>query len=440
MKLNKQHLLPFTLGTRGAVLPLIGLSIGLLIIFMGVAVDSGRYFLVRNKLQSALDAAVLAAADIATERLQKEDPQAITKRAQEFFAANFPDKYLGTTINKKDMDITFDAKTGTVSGTVDATLPLVFGGVRDLSGNSLGPSLDMEVFSEVVRALGKRTLEIAIVVDQSVSMCFKLGTGKAWGVPRKDDFGNGCPKFALVQQQINNFVGIIQNSLESSNSANGAAYYSYIPYTHSVRIDGSKRNYNFFFPTVIDKIQSAKGLTSDAKNILARVNATEVPTEGGTNTAMGLWWGWASLRDDPASKSLFTGSSKHDDPANHPASLASVRALETVKIMVLLTDGENEYPNRERSSPTYPIVSGDNEGFTSDTNATNRVADLANRIKAEEIKLCAISFNVPTTSPIVGQLSSAADPDCYFTAQDSDELGKAFDEIANSLIDKVITK
>ena len=111
----------------GAVLPLIGISIVLLIAFMGVAIDSGRYFLARNKLMSALDASLIAVADIATQQLNHDDPEALQIRGREFFRANFPQGYLGTNISDADLVINFEPTTGRVTGSVATRLPLVFG-------------------------------------------------------------------------------------------------------------------------------------------------------------------------------------------------------------------------------------------------------------------------------------------------------------------------
>jgi Flp pilus assembly protein TadG len=420
--------------TRAAVMPLIALSIGLLIMFVGVAVESGRYFLVRNKLNAALDAGLIAAADIATKRLYDDDPAAIVTRAREFFDANFPPDYLGVNVSSSNFDVDFDPDTGTVTGTVNATLPLLFGDVTALGGASLGPDIDMEVFSDVTRTVNS-SVEISFAVDNSASMCYVLGTGKAWGVAPSMD--PSCAKFNSVKASIATLVNTVQDAIASTANPNNKAYYAYIPYTHDVSINNSKSNFNFIFPSNVSLVESALGLSDNPAPLLSKVAGTSLPTEGGTNTAIGLWWGWASLRD--ANTSLFTGTSQHQDPVNHPASLSKVANFETTKYMIVLTDGENEYPNRSRVAP-YDILSGDANGMQADQIADPEIEGLCDRIKAEEINLCTITFNVPATSPIVTRLAACASPQCSFNATTTADLEIAFENITNRLIDKRITK
>ncbi|MGH9411855.1 MAG: pilus assembly protein TadG-related protein [Vicinamibacterales bacterium] len=61
-----------------------------LLLFTGLAVDSGRAYLVKAQLTKAVDGAALAAA----RNLNSGDPRA---EAARIFTANFPSGYLGTT-------------------------------------------------------------------------------------------------------------------------------------------------------------------------------------------------------------------------------------------------------------------------------------------------------------------------------------------------------
>ena len=181
---------------KGAVMPIIGLSIITLMVFIGVAIDMGRYFLVRNKLLTALDSALLGAANISTINLAQNDPQQIIDRGKEFFLANYPVDYLGTNITEQNIAIRVSPETGTVYGdVVDVSLPLVFAGIFQLSSPKAAasaPNININVFSEVQRVLGTN-LEIALVLDYTPSMCFQLNTGSMFGTPRVADAT--CGKF-----------------------------------------------------------------------------------------------------------------------------------------------------------------------------------------------------------------------------------------------------
>ncbi len=430
----------------GAVMPLIGLSIVLLIAFMGVAIDSGRYFLARNKLSHALDASLIAVADIATKQLYKDDPEALQRRGREFFRANFPQGYLGTNVTDADLVINFDPGDGKVSGNVAARLPLVFGGIyTNLNRANSLTSLGMNVFSEVARTTGGRTIELALAVDESASMCYELQRSKPWGVsPAERDAacasGGTSKKFQAVKDSINSLVNSVQDAVTTSDNPL-AAYYAYVPFTHNVAIDGSLADFNFVYDSQKPKVQSALGLSNDPEPLLNAINNTQISFEGGTNVAMGMWYGWAALRPD--GKNIFTGSSQAKDEKNHPSDFEKVRSFVNTKVLVLLTDGESEYQNVDRDNiengQPAPL-SGDKEGFQPDTAANDRLASLCEQVKQQSILLCTISFDVPPNSATATRLTDCATPGCSYNASSESTLKQAFDDIANRLIDKRITQ
>jgi hypothetical protein len=320
-------------------------------------------------------------------------------------------------------------------------LPLTLGGVFSLGGGGT-PDVNISGFSEVTRSTGGRQLEIAIAVDQSNSMCFRLGTGKAWNNQLVTD--PACENFARVKLSVNTLVDSVTAAVEASNDPL-SAYFSYIPFSHDVRINGDTSNFNFLTdqtPSNISRVKSVLGLSNDADVIRNVVNVntpaiSEISTEGGTNYALGLWWAWASLRDDK--ENLFTGTSAHQNPSQAPTPLSEVENRNATKVLVLLTDGDNYYPSRDRTEP-YEILSGDEDGFERDLKADARLASLCEGIKGEATLLCTIAFNVPANSDVATNLSSCASRDCSFTAQDFESLQKAFDEIGNRVISKRITQ
>lgn len=416
-------------------MPIIGLCIIMLLTFVGIAVDMGRYFLVRNKLLTALDAALLGAADIATNDRVNNNPQEIIDRGRQFFRANFPTGYLGTNISDENIIITVDTTTGTVAGEIQgAELPLVFGGIYGIGNTGASaPTLDINVFSEVVREVGTQ-LEIALVLDYTPSMCFELGTGSMWGTSRV--YNPSCPKFEELKTRTLSFINQIEEALESSNSDETKAYYSYIPFSHSVRVDGSLNNFNFCADENKERLPSLAGLRDDPASIEELVQSASVPTEGGSNVATGMWWGWSSLRANAESVGLFSGISGADIV---PADLEAVNDQEVQKIIILLTDGENEYPNR-RCDNNFEILSGDSQGFQRDFVADDRLSQLCEGAKGEGIKIYAIAFDVPETSTTATLLRGCANPGQYYNANNFAVLETVFNDIANELIDLRITK
>src|SRR5688572_33349528 len=64
---------------KGAVLVLVGISIAVLIGFLGIVVDLGRLFVTKTELQSAMDACALAAAGELKPGVIPPDTQAIAR-------------------------------------------------------------------------------------------------------------------------------------------------------------------------------------------------------------------------------------------------------------------------------------------------------------------------------------------------------------------------
>ena len=80
---------PLPRGDRGFALIYIALLLTLLLIFAGLAVDSGRAYMVKAQLTKAVDGAALGAARM----LNSNDPRA---QAVEIFNANYPPGYFLT--------------------------------------------------------------------------------------------------------------------------------------------------------------------------------------------------------------------------------------------------------------------------------------------------------------------------------------------------------
>jgi len=113
-----------------------------LLLFTGLAVDSGRAYVVKAQLTKAVDGAALGAA----RNLNEGDPRG---EATRIFKANFPAGYLGTssvtdpTTDPNFFSLTTDATTGvnTVTVTATAVLPTTFmrlGNIDTVTVGSIG--------------------------------------------------------------------------------------------------------------------------------------------------------------------------------------------------------------------------------------------------------------------------------------------------------------
>ncbi len=443
---------------KGAVIPLVGLMLVLLVVIIGLAIDFGRVFLVRNKLQYATDAAVLAAADVASPSVFESNPELIQERANQFFEANFPNGFMNadiTYLNGSDL-ITYNPDTGVVRSDVNVSIPLVFGGVYRLNANSDSTqydNLDTFATSEVINDLGQGAFEVALAVDVSASMCNEFNTGLSWNndpVPDPD-----CEKFQAVKNSINNIIiREFRDALITSNvdrSTGGGVYMSLIPFSHDVRLNGNNENFNYINLNANDAplgigLRSVDGRFR-GQTLEETVNNITPPIEGGTNTAIGMWHAWAAL--DPDLTNLFTGESAHEDTSFHPAGYREIETLDVAKVAILLTDGENSYTNFDRNS-SYPISGLEGgepnqytgaTGFHFDPRVDQQFLDICQNMKDQEIILFTYGYNMPCDSNIATRLRQCASrPGNYRCVQDEAELALAFNDLVKSLIDLRITE
>src|SRR5262245_28393310 len=133
-----------------------------LLLFTGLAVDSGRAYVVKAQLTKAVDGAALGAA----RNLNSGDPRG---EAQRIFLANFPSGYLGTSsvtdpfTDPNFFDLTTDTTTGVnvVSVRATAVLPTTFmrlGNFTTVTVTSEGEArrrmVDLSLMNDVSSSIG----------------------------------------------------------------------------------------------------------------------------------------------------------------------------------------------------------------------------------------------------------------------------------------------
>lgn len=157
----------FQTQSKGQVLVLVALMMVVLLGLAALAIDLGRAYGVKAKLNAAVDAASLEAANSLA---QGSGVSEMRRRAEEvavsYFRANYPDKFLGATASAPQVTSTHDEGTGRWQVRVSATaqMPTIFAGFMDLGGG--GDLFNVGATSEAVRA----TLDMALVLDTTNSL------------------------------------------------------------------------------------------------------------------------------------------------------------------------------------------------------------------------------------------------------------------------------
>ena len=146
---------------RGAVAIMVALAMLVLLAVAGLVVDSGLAYLVKARLNAAVDSAALAAARaVPAGNNQMEQRASAEAAANQFFAANIPASYLTSKPNLLATKVAFDA--GTVTIDVTAEAPMRVSLMQVLGFESLTP----RAYAQTVR----KDLDMALVVDTSGSL------------------------------------------------------------------------------------------------------------------------------------------------------------------------------------------------------------------------------------------------------------------------------
>jgi Flp pilus assembly protein TadG len=139
---------------RGSLATFIAASIVPLVAFGGLAVDTGRGYLMKSRLSYALDAAGLAAGRVMYDETLRDE------MAQKFFAANFPDNYMNASVSGPT--VIYDDTANTIQLDAVATMGTSLMSVLGLA--------NMNVAGSSTVKLSSVNIEVAVVLDVTGSM------------------------------------------------------------------------------------------------------------------------------------------------------------------------------------------------------------------------------------------------------------------------------
>jgi Flp pilus assembly protein TadG len=293
---------------RGVALVYMACFLTTLLLSTGLAVDTGRAYIVKAQLSKAVDGAALGAARM----LNSGNPKG---EATRIFNANFPPGYLGTsTSTDPTADSTFfNLQTIPATGvnvitvTASAKLPTTFmrlGSVNDVTVTSS---------SEATR----RMVDLSLVLDVSSSIGWRWPAVRDAARTFVNAFDAGSDRVALVTY---------------GNGAN-----------------------------VIDAMPSSRGFDK------ARVKGDIPNALPGGSTAMveGLYRGWDELRTVPNGQQsglrvivLFTDGASNSVPGNYPAAAGLSKGLRTYDFPKNAPDPDGQTWNNPRIEGLFDTQTG----------------------------------------------------------------------------------
>jgi hypothetical protein len=282
---------------KGIALVYLAVTLSGLLLFAGLATDSGRAYVVKAQLSKAVDAAALGAA----RNLGGGDPQG---QATKIFQANFPTGYMGTTgIDPTTAPGFFAMATDNVTAktvitiTASADVPTTFMRLGNFQ-------------SVTVAALGqatRRMVDLSLVLDVSSSI------GSQW-----PDVRDAARVFVDSFDQLHDRLSLLTFS-------NGAA--------------------------VLDAMPSARGFN---KTQLKADIPQNLPG-GSTNTVEGIYRSWDELRSVPNGTQstlriivLFTDGASNSVDGNFGSGIQSLRTYDFPK----------NFPDPDGQTWNTPLIVG----------------------------------------------------------------------------------
>ena len=199
---------------QGAVAPLVGVCIIMLIGAVAVAVDIGRGQVAQSKLQASLDSAGLAAGAMVGQNL---DEDLLKPEAEKYLNANFHGSTIDATISDFDLDLSEDETIVTLEA--EATLPTTF--MRIFGKNQMQVSARSEITREMTG------LEVALVLDVTGSMDDPVGNG------------DSTKKIAALRTAGNDLVNILFGSNEEVDDL----WVGVVPFSQSVNIGTNRADW-----------------------------------------------------------------------------------------------------------------------------------------------------------------------------------------------------
>lgn len=495
----------FIKNRRGAVIILIALNFLTMAGLTGAAIDTARAYYLKSELMSALDAAALAGGATVN------SPN-FNANVNKYFSVNFPSGHLGSNLGELQIAVDDEKEHVTLSTTanLDGTLMKVVGYgdslaaaesevtierkgveialVMDNTG-SMGTT-NMEAMKSAATDLvnilygSKETVDNLYVSLVPYTSIVNIGSSRtgwlsgysaanyspttwkgcvfARGNETDDDTyitAGGWEPFLWTSSTDNPWKCASANSpftycanemnLSRHKSTCGSSSGKWST-TGSVNINENQCAGNNGTGPNLGCGPAITPLTQSKTTITNAIGQMYAWSRGGTNSLVGLSWGWRVL--SPKWQGLWGGST----PANLP--LAYDEPL-MEKAVVILTDGNNlwfdyDTSNSHNYNSSMTNYNGDMTaykrpqdnllGTTNPNTATNIInanfAALCESMKAEGIIIYTITFNLSNTTVQDLWRTCASKPSYYFNSPNAADLAGAFKTIGDSLSNLRISK
>lgn len=437
---NKASTVNLRFKQKGAALVLTAFSAIALLLTVGLAVDSGIGYSVRAKLNSATDAAAIAAA-----RALPQGQTIAGEIGEKFFYANYPQGYFGTTPTLNSLTFsTEDDDSILVNVDASATIPTYF--------MRLGGTMNYGVASvtEVIR----RDLDMILVLDTSGSINSpsdtpeKLKNAAISFINKFVDTDGGdrvglvvYASGAVVNMPINKTSTRGFNKTQMANNINSLSFSGATASAEALRV--ALNELNAIPAEIRSSLRIIVFFSDGAPNIVAATYAT-----GAGNMTTGLY---SETTPGGAPNRLFNHDSRNSRPTPNTATISQLPATGVGNIAT------TSFNNARTLTPSAGTANSNNRCNINKA-ARNMTENMGNNIRTPGIRLYSLGLGdrlndlevdfcgydnsdfganilkrVANTTDVIGHIDNQP-TGLYVYAEDADELNNAFSTIASEIL------
>jgi Flp pilus assembly protein TadG len=410
LTMHHQHLQRFRRSEDGAIAVIFALTVSVLVMMAGLAIDVGRVMHASVKMGNALDAAVLSAAKSMREGGLSDDD--VRQIAERYFQLNFAGSGVNYAVTG-DLGISINRDTNSIALTIQGQVPTVFARIAGIEQFTV-PHTSSAVYES-------NDVELALQLDVTGSMAgrkladLKLAVRDLLDIMLPDDGTTNKVRVGLAPFSAGVNAGPYAAAVTGGRATDGCVYErrNLADQTSEAPAIGalSLKARSDLTGRSIQACPSNARIVALTDNKSTLWSAVDAYRDGGTTAGhLGTAWAWYLL--SPQWSSLWPTASR---PAPY-------RDGRTIKAVVLMTDG------------SYNTIGGVNGGDTSATarQASTIAVETCQAMRAQGIRVYAVGFQAPTAA-LETLRNCATSASSFFDAANGDQLRNVFRAIATEL-------
>ncbi len=407
---HHQLLKRFRRSDDGAIAIIFALSISVLVMMAGLAIDIGRVVHAAAKMTSALDAAALSAAKSMREGGLSDDD--VKQIAERYFQLNFAGSGVNYTVTG-DLGVSINRDANSVELNILGQVPTLFARIAGIE--------QFAVPRSATAIYESNDVELALQLDVTGSMAgskladLKIAVRDLLDIMLPDEGTTNRVRVGLAPFSAGVNAGPYAAAVTEGRATDGCVYErrnlsdqtSEAPATGALSLK-ARRDLSGRSIQACPNNATIVPLSESKSTLWSAVDAYR---DGGTTAGhLGTAWAWYLV--SPEWSSLWPTASR---PAPY-------RDGRTIKAVVLMTDG------------SYNTIGGISSG---DTSATARqvstiAVETCEAMRAQGIRVYAVGFQAPTAA-LETLRSCASTASSFFDATNGDQLRNVFRAIATEL-------